>query len=447
MKYKNIFFILLIICFGSLQAGADNDFEGFWQYKVKVGQTALFNPSYFSRPLFGFDPLEIPEEPLVQPENKQAFVGKQEVDFEDIYYTGYFKLGSLPVDNAEIMGNYYPTKFANGYDKMPLQLAKPKKLANGKIQLFWKTDLSQRKIEQTSIVWVVEAEYNPKTDAIRGITVALDCADSKLLENCRQINIAKWQANRIANINYFTQKNYYTKGLVSRFLQLFDRSGGLARKLLKEEFGREDYKLLNPNYLKVPLQAVLKAKADEPANEDYELGIICSTVGNQPDSQNYCLNNYLYWPGASNSDRINTCTLSTGAKSALCCGSGLTCRCLLQNNCQTPNCLVCCQAVTNCTKTIKDTKPVGKVYNGEVYNGEGSSNTSATITNFALSGIQAAKAIQKHTYVQTIITNFNGANPIPHFTDLNVEYIEFDEDSYLPPADADGTEFTWPPQK
>lgn len=419
-----------MICFGSVKVLAEeNKFYGFWQYKVKVGHTALFNPNYFAKPIFSFSPLDLPEEPITSTD-KEIFVGKQEVQLKDIYYTGYFKLGSHSADNVEVMGNYYPAKFANTYDQMPLQISKTYKKADGKIRLFWKADLSKRNIEQIPVLWFSEAEYNPETDIIKGITLALDCSSKP----CTQINIAKWEANRIANINYYNKQNYYTKGIISRFLQNFDKSGSLARKLLKEEFGLEEYKFLSQKYSKIPLQAVLKAKAYEPANEDYELSLICRL------GEDYCLNNYALWPGTTDQARVNACQAATQARASMCCGNnGLPnpnagCRCLVQKNCQTPNCIVCCQALTTCTKTVKYTIQ-GK---GSYKNGSGDGRN--TVNNLALQGIQAARAIQQHGYVQNIINNFAGSHPIPHFTDLNVEYIYgAGDNNKLPPDNPEGT--------
>jgi hypothetical protein len=329
---------LCVFLFSLLSQTATNSFYGSWQYKVKVREASIFNASHF-----------LAQSKNSKEQNKQYFIAGKKITGNSIYYTGFFKLNAKPKDSFEVLGSYYPATSSNPSNYAPLKLAKVLSKKDGSTDFFWYVDFKKSSIGELPYLWLTKASYNPKQDKLSGTTIAFDCSSNK----CKEVNIAEWQADRITDINFFSHKNHKTKGLISALIHLFDKRSTVDKIFLHDVKDTDD-ELTNysdelaANYLRTPLQAMLKAEASAyPTTEpDQALEQICRS--------DYCALTAHLWKGG-----IVACNNATIRRRGECCSgdspNGL-CTCTLGAS-GAASSTICSKTVAACQVEIKTLDP------------------------------------------------------------------------------------------
>jgi hypothetical protein len=338
---------IIVLALGSFYEKSEKtksllSYEGIWQYKVSVEDSKIFNPERFYPKAYQD---ELKKENIKI--EKRFKYGNQDLKLKDIFYTGYFQLN--PKESFEIAGNYNPKPFALNLSKINFDFEKAKE-SRKYTELFWTIDLAKKKFNSEPSFWVVRALYDKQKDQIYGATVVLNCANGEI---CHEMNIARWTAKRIANANFYNQKNYSKKAWLSEFLMLFDRTGDLSNKILSDENdqnyleSQNNYVSLlnNPHSKVISYSAVLPAKAYNNAGNPL-LNELCDPT--------FCAKRAVYYKFGGNSTE-QACQAALSERNSLCCtgnSDARTCQCHSVNDGGDINSLCCCQAIVSYYKTV-----------------------------------------------------------------------------------------------
>ena len=334
---------IIVLALGSFYERSEKikpqlSYEGIWQYKVSVEDSKIFNPERFYPKAYQ-DELK---KKNIKTEKRFKY-GNQDLKLKDIFYTGYFQLN--PKESFEIAGNYNPKPFAMNLNKINFDFEKAKQ-SKKYTELFWTIDLAKRKFNSEPSFWVVRALYDKQKDQIYGATVVLNCANGEI---CNETNIARWTAKRIANANFYNQKNYSKKAWLSEFLMLFDRTGNLSNKILSDE-NDENYLESQNNYaslLNNPHSKVISYSAVLPAKAYNNAG---NPLLNELCDPNFCNKRASYYKFGS-----SDCGTALSERTGLCCVNGVdagTCQCHSVNDGGDINSLCCCQAIVKYNTTV-----------------------------------------------------------------------------------------------
>lgn len=347
------FFGIVVLVLGSFYERAEktkSSYQGIWQYKVSVENSKIFNPERFYTKAYQE---ELKKKTLKL--KRQFKYGNHDLKLKDTFYTGYFQLN--PKESFEMAGSYNPKPFAMNLEKINFDLEKAKD--NEKYtELFWTIDLAKRKFNSEPSFWMVRALYDKQKDQIDGATVVLNCADGEI---CHEMNIARWTAKRIANPNFYNQKNYSKKAWISEILMLFDRTGSLSNKILSDE-NDENYLDSHDNYaslLNNPYSKVISYSAVLPVRAYNNAG---NPLLNELCAPNFCDIRRSYYKFADKS--VSACQEALSERNNLCCNGSSdngTCQCHSVNDSGDINSLCCCQASVTYTKTemIAEDKYIG----------------------------------------------------------------------------------------
>ncbi|MDX1921156.1 MAG: hypothetical protein SFU25_10545, partial [Candidatus Caenarcaniphilales bacterium] len=310
LKVSLLFLVLLFSC---AVYAKEQKYYGSWQYTVKVEDTSMFNEEGLINEFSNFKNPNI-EKNL---KKKTFYISDKKMKSNDIFYTGFFKLSRD--SSSEVIGSYFPNKFANPYDFAPIKILQVKKLSKTKTELQWFSNFSKKSLDPEYTLWIVKAVYDDETQRISGKTIVYGCPQKI---NCKPVNFARWNAIPISDISYFTEKNHRWKPFLSSILNFLDPSGLLDKALLKRNSETDDnlsnYSTIGlvKDYLQPNVKAMLPAHAGA-TQPDQALQQIC-----QPS---YCSTTARFWRGANEAAGQKECERATTGRRSLCCnpmGSG-----------------------------------------------------------------------------------------------------------------------------
>lgn len=405
-QLQTLRFFITFLClslFISLEAQSKNtDYFGSWTYSVKVNNASIFNPEVIMREA---NPQFFPKK--ANKSTKKFYSGNQQMKGEDVFYTGYFKLSPKAELSNEIIGSYFPFKHSNPYNYAPIKIYKVKQLDKNTKEIYWYADFKLKNIDPELTFWMAKGIYKEGSNTMQGLTAALDCRYEK---GCSIINIVKWEAKRVSDISYFSEKNYKWKPLFSSLLRLVDFNGLIEKYFLKDKDQTDqdlnNYVLANSSddYFKPSIKAMLpvKAGAMEP---DVALKVICNP--------SFCSETARWWKPVSDPALQSKCSSFTGGKQQ---------ECLRQQECEratTGRRSLCCnsmasgggemrasdgKAVCDCTPTTKAAesatccRPFATCQEEKTTpNPDGSLNTTKTNTTYSPDTINANQSRQMVT--------------------------------------------------
>jgi hypothetical protein len=344
----------LVSCSSNTKLSAP--YEGEWQYRVLVKHAKIMTPENFT-----------PEG--MQKNTKRTYkIGIHEAKAEDVYYTGYFKLDKTATKSFEFEGSHYPQKFSAPERFTPIHITRVEPKDKNITKLIWKISFLESNFVHAPVLWITDATYNKKTDKLHGVTIVFNCND---LNNCKEENIAIWDAKRIPSIKIFSEKNYSKFGIWSDLIQTFQIPTSSIEATLKSS-ANEDEKtsFLKPEHSKVSFKAVLPTFA--AAGSDPLLNQLCDP--------NFCTYRAQMTAFAAKNpqDPVGECRNDIRERSQYCCSGGSDngqCECISNNGSGAVTSLCCCLATSTCLTTTQTTNPT-----------TGATTTTTQTQNYQLKG-------------------------------------------------------------